>query len=121
MSVSVQAQSCLLRSLIQRVNGSLGSVMSEPDISRRCGTSLSDTLADGALRWHNAILTQVQIFSHPATEHLTQSEDSNLSDQRASCDLTFFSLIQQEVSVKNQKISTLELEKEALLEQLDDL
>lgn len=44
------------------------------------------------------------------------TEDSYLID------LTWlFFLIQQEVSVKNHKISTLELEKDALLEQLDDL
>ncbi|XP_029707493.1 suppressor APC domain-containing protein 1 isoform X2 [Takifugu rubripes] len=79
-----QAQSCLLRSLFQRVNDSLGSVMSEPNISHSSAPSLPETLVDGALRWHNAVLTQ-------------------------------------EVSVKNQKISTLELEKDALLEQLDDL
>lgn len=60
MSASVQAQSCLLRSLFQRVNGSLGSVMSEPDISHSSGPSLPEALVDGALRWHNAVLTQVQ-------------------------------------------------------------
>lgn len=121
MSVSVQAQSCLLRSLIQRVNGSLGSVMNEPNISRRSDASLPDTLSDSALRWHNAVLTQVEIFGHPSTRHLTQSEDSFLSNQRLSCVMTIFPLIQQEASVKNQKISTLELEKDALLEQLDGL
>lgn len=60
MSASVQAQSCLLRSLFQRVNGSLGSVMSEPNISHNSAPSLPVSLVDGALRWHNAVLTQVQ-------------------------------------------------------------
>lgn len=120
MSVSVQVQSCLLRSLIQRVNGSLGSVMSEHNNSRRSDASLPGTVANSAPRWHNAILTQVKFFNPLATNHLTQSEDSYLISVFLVTG-PLFSLLQQEVSVKNQKISTLELEKDALLEQLNDL
>ncbi|XP_018543003.1 suppressor APC domain-containing protein 1 [Lates calcarifer] len=74
----------LLRSRIQRVNGSLGSVMSEPNVMSRSDPSLLETVADSDLRWHNSVLTQ-------------------------------------EVSDKNRQISMLELEKDALLEQLDEL
>ncbi|XP_031140714.1 suppressor APC domain-containing protein 1 [Sander lucioperca] len=79
---AAEARSCLLRSRIQRVNGSLGSVMSEPNVSS--STSLPDAVADSDLRWHNTVLTQ-------------------------------------EVSDKNRQISMLELEKDALLEQLNEL
>ncbi|XP_013875301.1 suppressor APC domain-containing protein 1 isoform X1 [Austrofundulus limnaeus] len=78
----VEARSCLLRSQIQRVNGSLGSVMSEPNVSRN--PWVSDAVADSDLRWHNTALTQ-------------------------------------KVSDKNHQISLLELEKDALLQQLEDL
>ncbi|KAA8580054.1 suppressor APC domain-containing protein 1 [Etheostoma spectabile] len=80
---AAEAWSCLLRSRIQRVNGSLGSVMSEPSVSSSC-TSLPDTVADSNLRWHNTVLTQ-------------------------------------EVSDKNRQIFMLELEKDALVEQLNEL
>ncbi|XP_073337252.1 suppressor APC domain-containing protein 2-like [Pagrus major] len=78
------ARSCLLRSLIQRVNGSLGSVMSEPNVTSTSIPSLPEAVADSDLRWHNTVLTR-------------------------------------EVSDKNRRISKLELEKDALLEQLDEL
>ncbi|TDG96783.1 hypothetical protein EPR50_G00232320 [Perca flavescens] len=80
---AAEAWSCLLRSRIQRVNGSLGSVISEPNVSSS-RTSLPDAVADSDLRWHNTVLTQ-------------------------------------EVSDKNRQISMLEMEKDALLEQLDEL
>ncbi|KAG8005685.1 Suppressor APC domain-containing protein 1 [Nibea albiflora] len=79
-----EARSCLLRSRIQRVNGSLGSVMSEPNVTSSSIPSLPEAVADSDLRWHNTVLTQVV------------------------CD-------------KNRQISMLELEKDALLEQLDEL
>ncbi|KAM4711589.1 suppressor APC domain-containing protein 1 [Anableps anableps] len=78
---AAQVQSCL-PTHIQRVNGSLGSIMSEPNVSSN--PCLSDPLADSDLRWQNTVLTQ-------------------------------------EVSKKNRRISMLELEKEALLEELEDL
>ncbi|XP_042367640.1 suppressor APC domain-containing protein 1 [Plectropomus leopardus] len=81
---AAEAQSCLLRSRIQRVNGSLGSVMSEPYVTSCSNPSLPDAVADSDLRWHNTVLTQ-------------------------------------EVSDKNRQISKLEWEKDALLEQLDQL
>ncbi|XP_033471151.1 suppressor APC domain-containing protein 1 [Epinephelus lanceolatus] len=81
---AAEAQSCLLRSRIQRVNGSLGSVMSEPNVTSRSNPSLPDAVADSDLRWHNTVLTQ-------------------------------------EVCNKNHQISILEWEKDALLEQLDEL
>nr|XP_046235671.1 suppressor APC domain-containing protein 1 [Scatophagus argus]XP_046235672.1 suppressor APC domain-containing protein 1 [Scatophagus argus] len=84
MDSASEARSCLLRSLIQRVNGSLGSVMSEPNVTSSSIPSLPEAVADSDLRWHNTILTQ-------------------------------------EVSNKNHQISMLELEKDALLEQLDEL
>ncbi|KAM9334955.1 suppressor APC domain-containing protein 1 [Symphorus nematophorus] len=81
---AAEARSCLLRSRIQRVNGSLGSVMSEPNVTSCSIPSLPEAVADSDLRWHNTVLTQ-------------------------------------EVSDKNRQISMLELEKDALLEQLDEL
>ncbi|XP_044199398.1 suppressor APC domain-containing protein 1 [Thunnus albacares] len=81
---AAEVQSCLLRSRIQRVNGSLGSVMAEPNVTSTSNPSLPDAVADSDLRWHNTVLTR-------------------------------------EVSDKNRQISMLELEKDALLEQLDEL
>ncbi|XP_041820223.1 suppressor APC domain-containing protein 1 [Chelmon rostratus] len=81
---AAEARSCLLRSRIQRVNGSLGSVMSEPNVTGSNIPSLPEAVADSDLRWHNTVLTQ-------------------------------------EVSDKNRQISMLELEKDALLEQLVEL
>ncbi|XP_026217146.1 suppressor APC domain-containing protein 1 [Anabas testudineus] len=80
----VEARSCLLRSRIQRVNGSLGCVMSEPNVMSSSNPSLPETVADNDLRWQNTVLAQ-------------------------------------EVSDKNRQISMLELEKDALLEQFDEL
>ncbi|XP_041714015.1 suppressor APC domain-containing protein 1 isoform X2 [Coregonus clupeaformis] len=54
------ASSCLLRSQIQRVNGSLGSLMSEPNVTscpsspKRDGVEVSDS----ELRWQNTVLVQ---------------------------------------------------------------
>ncbi|TNN71915.1 Suppressor APC domain-containing protein 1 [Liparis tanakae] len=81
---AAEARPCLLRHRIQRVNGSLGSVMSEPNVTSCINPSLRDALADGALRWHNTVLSQ-------------------------------------EVSDKDRRISRLELEKDALGEKLDEL
>ncbi|XP_054480950.1 suppressor APC domain-containing protein 1 [Anoplopoma fimbria] len=81
---AAEARSCLLRSRIQRVNGSLGSVMSEPNVTTGSNPCLHDPVADSDLRWHNTVLTQ-------------------------------------EVSDKNRQISKLELEKNTLLEKLDEL
>ncbi|XP_062238413.1 suppressor APC domain-containing protein 1 isoform X1 [Platichthys flesus] len=79
-----ETRSCLLRSRILRVNGSLGSVMTEPNVMSSSNPSLPETVADSDLRWHNSVLTQG-------------------------------------VSDRNRQISVLELEKDALLEQLDEL
>ncbi|XP_008299814.1 suppressor APC domain-containing protein 1 [Stegastes partitus] len=81
---ATEARSCLLRSRIQRVNGSLGSVMSETNAMSSSNPSLPEAVADSDLRWHNSVLTQ-------------------------------------KVTDKNRQISLLELEKDALLEQLDEL
>ncbi|XP_068443151.1 suppressor APC domain-containing protein 1-like [Clinocottus analis] len=81
---AAEARSCLLRHRIQRVNGSLGSVMSEANVTSGSISSLHDVMADSDLRWQNTVLTQV-------------------------------------VSGKNRRISRLELEKDALMEQLDEL
>ncbi|XP_032445706.1 suppressor APC domain-containing protein 1 [Xiphophorus hellerii] len=78
---AAEARSCL-PTHIQRVNGSLGSIMSEPNVSSN--PCLCDPLADSDLRWRNTVLTQ-------------------------------------KVSEKNHRISVLELEKEALLDELEDL
>ncbi|AWO97918.1 putative suppressor APC domain-containing protein 1 [Scophthalmus maximus] len=82
---AAEARSCFLRSRILRVNGSLGSVMTEPNVMG-CSSdpSLPEAVADADLRWHNSVLTQA-------------------------------------VSDKNRQISMLELEKDALLGQLDEL
>ncbi|XP_034719913.1 suppressor APC domain-containing protein 1 [Etheostoma cragini] len=80
---AAEAWSCLLRSRIQRVNGSLGSVMSEPSVCSG-SPSLPDAVADSNLRWHNTVLTK-------------------------------------EVSDKNRQIFKLELDKDALVEQLNEL
>ncbi|CDR00705.1 unnamed protein product [Oncorhynchus mykiss] len=56
------ASSCLLRSQIQRVNGSLGSLMSMPNViscpssPKRNGVEVSDS----ELRWQNTVLVQVR-------------------------------------------------------------
>ncbi|XP_040886285.1 suppressor APC domain-containing protein 1 [Toxotes jaculatrix] len=81
---AAEARSCLLRSRIQRVNGTLGSVMSEPNVMSNSNPSLPEAVADSDLRWHHSVLTQ-------------------------------------EVSNKNRQISMLKLEKDALLEELDEL
>ncbi|KAK5849236.1 hypothetical protein PBY51_008892 [Eleginops maclovinus] len=81
---AAEAWSCLLRSRIQRVNGSLGSVMSEPNVTSGSSASLPGAVTDSDLRWQNTALAQ-------------------------------------EVSDKNRKISLLEFEKDAILEQLDEL
>ncbi|XP_062339136.1 suppressor APC domain-containing protein 1 isoform X2 [Osmerus eperlanus] len=72
--------SCLQRSCMQRVNGSLGSLMSEPNVST-APPAPPLTSTDGALRWSLTVLGQ-------------------------------------EVSEKNQHISSLELERDTLLQQL---
>ncbi|XP_034382464.1 suppressor APC domain-containing protein 1 [Cyclopterus lumpus] len=81
---AAEARSCLLRHRIQRVNGALGSVMSEPNVTGGNNPSPRDAVEDSDLRWHNTVLTQ-------------------------------------EVSDKNRRISSLELEKDALVEKLDEL
>lgn len=68
--VSVQARSCLLRSRMQRVNGSLGCVMSDPSVMSSSKPSLPETVADSDLRWQNTVLTQVSI-----TENISNSEE----------------------------------------------
>uniref|UniRef100_A0A3B3XWW5 Suppressor APC domain containing 1 n=1 Tax=Poecilia mexicana TaxID=48701 RepID=A0A3B3XWW5_9TELE len=55
---STGARSCL-PTHIQRVNGSLGSIMSEPNVSSN--PCLCDPLGDSDLRWRNTVLTQVHI------------------------------------------------------------
>ncbi|KAG7495632.1 hypothetical protein JOB18_003210 [Solea senegalensis] len=57
---SAQTRSCLLRSRVLRVNGSLGSVMCEPNVTSKSDPSLPETVADSDLRWHNSVLTQVR-------------------------------------------------------------
>uniref|UniRef100_A0A8C5HUE6 Uncharacterized protein n=1 Tax=Gouania willdenowi TaxID=441366 RepID=A0A8C5HUE6_GOUWI len=52
--------SCLLRSRIQRVNGSLGAVMSDPNGISIRKPNLSEAEADSDLRWQNSVLTQVR-------------------------------------------------------------
>ncbi|XP_054911672.1 suppressor APC domain-containing protein 1 [Poeciliopsis prolifica] len=78
---AAEARSCF-PTHIQQVNGSLGSIMNEPNVSSN--PCLCDPLADSDLRWRNTVLTQ-------------------------------------KVSEKNRRISVLELEKEALLDELQDL
>ncbi|KAM3859068.1 suppressor APC domain-containing protein 1 [Diretmus argenteus] len=80
---AAEVGSCLLRSRIQRVNGCLGSVMGDPNVTGSGTLSLPDAVADSDLRWHNTVLAQ-------------------------------------EVSDKNRQISLLEMEREALLQQLSE-
>ena len=150
--MSPQARSCLLRSLIQRVNGSLGSVMSEPNVTSGSVPSLPEAVADSDLRWHNTVLTRVRkqhtLFLNSPTLPWFILEWSYrncclplYSDRGCFClhppqllidesvcacvmwpwYFTFLFLLWQEVSDKNRRISMLELEKDALLEQLDEL
>ncbi|CAJ1055036.1 suppressor APC domain-containing protein 1 [Xyrichtys novacula] len=58
---AAEGRSCFLRNCIQRVNGSLGTVMTEPNVTSSSNLSLPDAVADSDLRWHNTILTQVTI------------------------------------------------------------
>ncbi|XP_034019662.1 suppressor APC domain-containing protein 1 [Thalassophryne amazonica] len=81
---AVKTWSCLLRSQIQRVNGSLGCVMTEPNVTSSSDPSLPEAVTDSDLRWHNTVLTK-------------------------------------EVSERNDQISALEMEKEALLELIHEL
>ncbi|XP_028256031.1 suppressor APC domain-containing protein 1 [Parambassis ranga] len=53
-----EARSCLLRSRIQQVNGSLGSIMSEPNVTTSSNPTLPEAVADSDLRWQNSVLTQ---------------------------------------------------------------
>ncbi|KAL3048489.1 hypothetical protein OYC64_007116 [Pagothenia borchgrevinki] len=55
---AAEAWSCLLRSRIQRVNGSLGSVMTEPNVTSGSSASLPDAVTDSDLRWQNTALAQ---------------------------------------------------------------
>ncbi|KAM8908462.1 suppressor APC domain-containing protein 1 [Spinachia spinachia] len=55
---AAEARSCLLRSRIQRVNSSLGSVMCEPNLTMGSNLSLQDAVAVSELRWRNILLTQ---------------------------------------------------------------
>ncbi|XP_063762086.1 suppressor APC domain-containing protein 1 isoform X2 [Eleginops maclovinus] len=57
---AAEAWSCLLRSRIQRVNGSLGSVMSEPNVTSGSSASLPGAVTDSDLRWQNTALAQDQ-------------------------------------------------------------
>ncbi|XP_029351138.1 suppressor APC domain-containing protein 1 [Echeneis naucrates] len=81
---AAETRSLLLRSRIQRANGSLGSVMTEPNVMSSSNPCLLETVADNDLRWHNSVLTQA-------------------------------------VGDKNHQISMLELQKDKLLEKLDEL
>ncbi|XP_072769408.1 suppressor APC domain-containing protein 1-like isoform X1 [Nerophis lumbriciformis] len=56
-------RSCLLRSRIERVNASLGSVMTGSCESRTSSHSLLAERADSALRWQHAVLTQAPWMS----------------------------------------------------------
>ncbi|XP_047431658.1 suppressor APC domain-containing protein 1 [Mugil cephalus] len=55
---AAEARSCLLRSRMHRVNGSLGSIMTEPNVTSSCNRSLPEAAADSDLRWQNSVLTQ---------------------------------------------------------------
>lgn len=125
LCASPQVQSCLLRSLIQRVNGSLGSVMSEPNVTSSSIPSLPEAVADIDLRWHNTVLTQARTENMvwvASNFPLTFFQHTLLSMFVIKLWwFGFISLLWQEVSNKNHQISMLELQKEALLEELDDL
>lgn len=58
-SASLQNRSCLLRSRIQRANGTLGSMMCEPNLTMGSNLSLQDAVAVSELRWRNTLLTRV--------------------------------------------------------------
>nr|XP_040031236.1 suppressor APC domain-containing protein 1 isoform X2 [Gasterosteus aculeatus aculeatus] len=51
-------RSCLLRSRIQRANGTLGSMMCEPNLTMGSDLSLQDAVAVSELRWRNTLLTR---------------------------------------------------------------
>ncbi|KAM9705034.1 suppressor APC domain-containing protein 1 isoform 2-T2 [Menidia menidia] len=53
-----EAGACLLRSRIQRANGSLGSVMSKTNAMGSGQLSVPEAAEDSALRWHNSVLTR---------------------------------------------------------------
>ncbi|CAB1333731.1 unnamed protein product [Coregonus sp. 'balchen'] len=134
------ASSCLLRSQIQRVNGSLGSLMSEPNVTscpsspKRDGVEVSDS----ELRWQNTVLVQVRenIFIldlQPWSWRATGCVGLFISQPstKASYFRSFAScwwvgrrgnfsnvLFWQEVSEKNLQISLLELERDRLLQEL---
>ncbi|KAK7896344.1 hypothetical protein WMY93_021669 [Mugilogobius chulae] len=75
-----EADSCLLRSRIQRANGSLGSVMNEPNVTSSSTHSLPDAVADSDLRWHNTVLAkEVSEMNHQIC--LLQRENDALLDQ----------------------------------------
>nr|XP_019947693.1 PREDICTED: suppressor APC domain-containing protein 1 [Paralichthys olivaceus] len=57
---SAETRSSLVRSRILRVNGSLGSVMTEPNVMSSSNPSLPETVADSDLRWYNSVLTQAR-------------------------------------------------------------
>ncbi|XP_048863364.1 suppressor APC domain-containing protein 1 [Brienomyrus brachyistius] len=77
------SRDCLIRSRIQRVNGSLGNLMFDPNAARIL-PCLERENSDSSLQWQNTVLIQ-------------------------------------EVSRKSQKISTLERERDGLLQKLREL
>ncbi|KAM9402886.1 suppressor APC domain-containing protein 1-like isoform 1-T1 [Salvelinus alpinus] len=76
------ASSCLLRSQMQRVNGSLGSLMSKPDVTscpsspKRDGVEVSDS----ELRWRNTVLVQEVSEKNVQISLLERERDSLLQE-----------------------------------------
>ncbi|KAM9328287.1 suppressor APC domain-containing protein 1 isoform 2-T2 [Pholidichthys leucotaenia] len=82
-----ETHSCFLRSQIQRVNGSLGSVMSEPNVTSSSNPSIPEAVADSDLRWHNSLLTQELSRKNSQISLLEQEKHALLNelDDLQSC------------------------------------
>ncbi|XP_053718270.1 suppressor APC domain-containing protein 1 [Synchiropus splendidus] len=75
---AAQFSSSQLRSLIQRVNGSLGSVMS--DSSCTSNLCVTDTEEDSDLRWRNSVLTK-EVGRQNRQISMLESEKESLQEE----------------------------------------
>ncbi|XP_024143397.1 suppressor APC domain-containing protein 1 [Oryzias melastigma] len=79
-----EARSCLLRSRIQRANGRLGSVMSEPNVISNSNPSIPEAVADSDLRWRNTVLTQ-EVTDKNRQISLLELEKDTLLEELQAC------------------------------------
>ncbi|XP_004082949.1 suppressor APC domain-containing protein 1 isoform X2 [Oryzias latipes] len=79
-----EARSCLLRCRIQRANGRLGSVMTEPNAMSNSNPSIPEAVADSDLRWRNTVLTQ-EVTDKNRQISLSELEKDSLLEKLQTC------------------------------------